>query len=135
MKNEPIRKKGGQRGNKNAVGNQGGAPKNNKNAIGYGAPSGNQNATTHGLYSNTGLYGKGPVNYELLSREDQALYDEIMRDVLGYRDSADNVFRAWKFNQDIPIGIEDPIGAIEYSYRLIYIEGLKLEYRKNKQHD
>ncbi len=44
------RKRGGQPGNKNAVGNRGGAPFGNRNAAGHGAPYGNKNAVTHGLY-------------------------------------------------------------------------------------
>lgn len=43
------RKRGGQPGNKNAVGH--GAPKGNQNAVGHGAPWGNCNALRHGRYS------------------------------------------------------------------------------------
>ena len=43
------RKRGGQPGNRNAVGH--GAPKGNKNAVGHGAPRGNRNAEKHGRYS------------------------------------------------------------------------------------
>ena len=52
------RKRGGQPGNKNAVGNKGGAPCGNQNAVGYGAPHGNRNAVIHGLYSHTGIYAR-----------------------------------------------------------------------------
>lgn len=45
------RKRGGQPGNKNAVGNHGGAPIGNRNAVGHGAPYGNKNALKHGFYS------------------------------------------------------------------------------------
>lgn len=48
------RKKGGQIGNKNAVGNRGGgAPFGNKNAVGHApsVPAKNANAKKHGLYS------------------------------------------------------------------------------------
>lgn len=44
------RKPGGQPGNKNALGNHGGAPYGNTNAVGHGAPRGNKNAIKHGLY-------------------------------------------------------------------------------------
>lgn len=44
------RRRGGQPGNKNAVGNKGGAPIGNRNAAGHGAPLGNKNAVKHGLY-------------------------------------------------------------------------------------
>ena len=46
------RKRGGQYGNKNAVGNHGGAPVGNQNAVGNsgGAPEGNNYAETHGLF-------------------------------------------------------------------------------------
>ncbi|PHB11480.1 terminase [Bacillus pseudomycoides] len=38
------------KGNQNAVGNKGGAPKGNSNAVGFGAPKQNANAVTHGLF-------------------------------------------------------------------------------------
>lgn len=43
---------GAPKNNKNAVGNRGGpgAKKGNKNAVGHGAPAGNGNAVTHGLF-------------------------------------------------------------------------------------
>ena len=44
------RKRGGQPGNKNAIGNRGGAPVGNRNAVGYGAPYGNKNAVKTGEY-------------------------------------------------------------------------------------
>lgn len=47
---EAKKKRGGQPGNKNAVGNHGGAPCGNRNAAGHGAPYGNKNALKHGLY-------------------------------------------------------------------------------------
>lgn len=43
------KKRGGQPGNKNALGH--GAPYGNQNAVGHGAPVGNKNAEKHGLYS------------------------------------------------------------------------------------
>ena len=49
MNNIEKKKRGGQPGNKNAVGH--GAPKGNKNAAGHGAPYGNCNAMQHGKYS------------------------------------------------------------------------------------
>ncbi len=48
--------RGAPKGNKNALGNKGGAPIGNTNATGNrggGAPYGNLNAETHGLYSYT----------------------------------------------------------------------------------
>lgn len=42
------RKRGGQPGNKNAIGH--GAPKKNRNAVGHGAPLGNKNAYKFGIY-------------------------------------------------------------------------------------
>lgn len=44
-----TKKKGGQPGNKNALGH--GAPEQNKNALGYGAPEKNNNAEKHGFFS------------------------------------------------------------------------------------
>ncbi len=44
-----LRKRGGQPGNRNAVGH--GAPSGNQNAVGHGAPFGNANAFKHGRYS------------------------------------------------------------------------------------
>ena len=49
---EKKRRRGGQPGNKNALGNHGGAPPGNRNAAGHGAPLRNKNAVTHGLYEN-----------------------------------------------------------------------------------
>lgn len=43
------RKRGGQPGNRNAVGH--GAPYGNQNAVGHGAPIGNKNAEKFGFYS------------------------------------------------------------------------------------
>lgn len=55
------KKKGGQPGNKNAVGH--GAPFGNKNAVGFGAPYGSKNATKHGLFTNPYVYiPPTPVN-------------------------------------------------------------------------
>lgn len=46
-------KRGAPKGNKNAKGNSGGAaPKGNQNAKGDGAPEGNKNAVSHGLFAN-----------------------------------------------------------------------------------
>lgn len=61
---EVKRKRGGQPGNKNAVGNHGGAPIGNKNAVGHGAPFGNKNALKHGLYSRFLL--PTPVNRQIV---------------------------------------------------------------------
>ncbi|MCL2107800.1 MAG: hypothetical protein FWH20_00450 [Oscillospiraceae bacterium] len=67
------KKRGGQKGNKNAKG-QGapkknknatghGAPKKNRNAAGHGAPKQNKNAETHGAYSS--------VDFSALSEKDK----------------------------------------------------------------
>lgn len=50
--NEKPKKTGAPKGNRNAVGNPGNrTPKwGNKNAVGHGAPKGNNNATVHGLF-------------------------------------------------------------------------------------
>lgn len=42
--------KGAPKGNKNALGNEGGAPIGNKRAEGHGAPEGNNNAVSHGFF-------------------------------------------------------------------------------------
>lgn len=49
-KGNVTKQKGGQPGNKNAVGNSGGAPEGNQNAIGHGAPERNKNAVTTGEF-------------------------------------------------------------------------------------
>lgn len=59
---EAKRRRGGQPGNKNAVGNRGGAPPGNCNAAGHGAPYGNKNALKHGLYESLLL----PTPFNLL---------------------------------------------------------------------
>lgn len=61
---EVKRKRGGQPGNQNAIGNHGGAPIGNKNAVGHGAPFGNKNALKHGLYSRFLL--PTPVNRQIV---------------------------------------------------------------------
>ncbi|MDM5191122.1 hypothetical protein QUF93_00065 [Bacillus hominis] len=78
-KEEKVRtqkKTGAPINNKNAVGNPGNRnPKwGNKNAAGHGAPKGNHNAMTHGLYAT--------VVYEHLSDEDRVLFD-LSQDIEG----------------------------------------------------
>ncbi|UNP84816.1 terminase gpP N-terminus-related DNA-binding protein [Bacillus mycoides] len=78
-KDEKVRtqkKTGAPVNNKNAVGNPGNRnPKwGNKNATGHGAPKGNHNAMTHGLYAT--------VLYEHLSDEDRVLFD-LSQDIEG----------------------------------------------------
>ncbi len=78
-KDEKVRtqkKTGAPLNNKNAVGNSGNRnPKwGNKNAVGHGAPKGNHNAMTHGLYAT--------VVYEHLSDEDRVLFD-LSQDIEG----------------------------------------------------
>lgn len=78
-KDEKVRtqkKTGAPVNNKNAVGNPGNRnPKwGNKNAAGHGAPKGNHNAMTHGLYAT--------VVYEHLSDEDRVLFD-LSQDIEG----------------------------------------------------
>lgn len=78
-KDEKVRtqkKTGAPINNKNAVGNFGNRnPKwGNKNAVGHGAPKGNHNAMTHGLYAT--------VVYEHLSDEDRVLFD-LSQDIEG----------------------------------------------------
>lgn len=54
-----MAKRGAPYGNKNALGNKGGAPAGNQNAVGNkggGAPKGNTNAMTHGLYADTYMW-------------------------------------------------------------------------------
>ncbi|HDR7617024.1 TPA: hypothetical protein QCX66_002862 [Bacillus mycoides] len=70
------KKTGAPVGNQNAVGNSGNKnPKwGNKNAVGHGAPKGNHNAMTHGLYAT--------VVYEHLSDEDRVLFD-LSQDIEG----------------------------------------------------
>lgn len=69
LKNMP-KKKGGQKGNKNAEGH--GAPVMNKNAEGHGAPAKNRNAETHGAYSK--------VYFDELSDDEKALIESITLD-------------------------------------------------------
>ncbi|MFK4380140.1 uncharacterized protein YjcR [Bacillus sp. RC218] len=78
-KDEKVRtqkKTGAPINNKNAAGNPGNKnPKwGNKNAVGHGAPKGNHNAITHGLYAT--------VVYEHLSDEDRVLFD-LSQDIEG----------------------------------------------------
>lgn len=74
--NVTKRKRGGQPGNKNAVGNSGGGgPIGNKNAVGNSggaAPKGNKNAFKHGGYS--------PVYWDTLTDEEKALLDSEDKD-------------------------------------------------------
>ena len=113
------RNRGGQPGNKNAIGNKGGAPIGNSNAAGYGAPKGNRNAVIHGLYSHTGIYARSAFDYNLLSGLDKDLFNEVLRDT-GYNiEAAENLFRVIKFENNIPRNCKDPFGAMVYSGRIM----------------
>lgn len=119
------RKKGGQPGNKNAIGNKGGAPHGNRNSIGHGAPYNNQNSVTHGLYSNTGIYAKKPLNYEALSIEDKAIVNELIKDY-GESATVDTLFRVIKFENNLTplyaLRCKNPYGALWYSTKLLLRE-------------
>ncbi|MDF2537712.1 MAG: hypothetical protein K0S76_733 [Herbinix sp.] len=113
------RKRGGQPGNKNALGNKGGAPIGNQNASGHGAPHGNRNAITHGLYSHTGIYARRAFDYKSLSGSDKALFDEILKDAGSNIGAAENIFRVVKFERNVPRNCKDPLAAMMYSGRLL----------------
>lgn len=79
-----TKKKGGQPGNKNAlghgapqqnrnaVGNSGGAPEQNKNALGYGAPKQNKNAVTTGEFET--------LFFDCLEPDEQEMIEQITLD-------------------------------------------------------
>lgn len=60
--------------NKNAVGNHGGAPPGNNNAVGYGAPSENKNALVTGEYET--------ISFAYLSDEERRLFAGVTDDPL-----------------------------------------------------
>ena len=122
-------------GNKNAIGNSGGAPKGNKNAKDHGAPYGNRNAQTIGLYANTGIFCEEPLQYEYLTDEEKRVYDEILEEAEGDRSSADNVFRVWKFESNIPYNVDFDVlfRALQKSMAYTIFELRKAAARKNKQ--
>lgn len=113
------RRRGGQPGNKNALGNKGGAPFGNTNAFMHGAPHGNKNAVTHGLYSHTGIYARRPFDYEALQVSDKALFDEMLKDTRGNIEVTENLFRVVKFEHNIPRNCKDPMAAMMYSGQLM----------------
>lgn len=125
------RKKGGQPGNKNAIGNKGGAPRGNKNASGHGAPHGNRNAVIHGLYSHIGIYARSPFNYKALSKSDKAIFDEILKDTRYNIEAAENIFRVVKFENNIPKNCNNPYEALIHSSRIMINELSRLSlYRQ-----
>lgn len=125
------RKKGGQSGNKNAVGNKGGAPIGNRHASGHGAPRGNRNAVTHGLYSHTGIYARRSFDYEALSGSDKALFNEIMKDTRYNIEAAENLFRVVKFENNIPKNCKNPYEALIHSSQIMINELSRLSlYRQ-----
>lgn len=65
-----TKKKGGQPGNKNALGH--GAPERNKNALGYGAPKQNKNAVTTGEFET--------LFFDCLEPDEQELIEQIQLD-------------------------------------------------------
>lgn len=126
-----LRKRGGQPGNRNAVGNKGGAPCGNKNAVGYGAPHGNRNAVIHGLYSHTGIYARRSLDYKSLPESDKVLFNEILKDAGGNVEIAENLFRVVKFERNIPRNCKDPFAAMMYSGRLLINELYRLSLQKS----
>lgn len=112
------RRKGGQPGNKNALGNRG------------GAPHGNRNAVTHGLYSRTGIFARNKFEYDFLSESDKKLFDEILKDAGNNMESAQNLFRVVKFeNNSLPI-CKNPYAAIVQSTQIMINELSRLSKGK-----
>ncbi|MCT3567648.1 small subunit of terminase [Levilactobacillus brevis] len=60
--------------NRNAEGNDGGAPPGNKNGVGYGAPRGNKNALVTGEYET--------IDFAYLSNEERRLFEGVTDDPL-----------------------------------------------------
>ena len=122
------RKRGGQPGNKNANGNQGGAPYGNNNAAGHGAPYGNGNAITHGLYSHTGIYATRPLRYEELIEEDKDIVRELYQ-IYGNIESVTNLFRVIKFENNITpfyaLKCKNPYKALLHSTHILIREAKK----------
>jgi hypothetical protein len=116
------RSRGGQPGNKNAVGNKGGAPYGNTNASGHGAPRGNRNAVVHGLYCHTGIYARRSFDYEALSGSDQALFNEILKDTGHDIEAAENLFRVVKFENNVPLNCNNPYEALIHSSQIMINE-------------
>lgn len=114
-----IKKRGAQPGNTNALGNKGGAPYRNTNAVGHGPPYGNRNAVTHGLYSHIGIYARREFDYYALSETDKILFDEMIKDT-GDISTAVNLFRVYKFDQSgLPLNYKDPYMALLQSAKLL----------------
>jgi uncharacterized protein YjcR len=126
------KRRGGQPGNKNAVGNCGGAPIGNTNALGYGAPKGNRNAVKHGLYGHTGIYSRRAFDYEVLTPEGKELFHEMLKDT-GNIASAENLFRVHNFESNIPLNYKNPYAALMKSTHILMAEYAKYKVRKYKQ--